>query len=107
MNAVDPPVVLGVDGTRASAGVIRNAVKEAGTVEAEFRIVHVSPVARPMSPLRPMVPIDLGPYGRTALEAALAEVLKEEPGLHATTTLVRGARVRGKLVLVEAGAVAR
>jgi nucleotide-binding universal stress UspA family protein len=104
MNVTTAPVVVGVDGTSGSAGALRYAVREARLRQTELRIVHVVPIAQPMSPMRPVVPIDLRPYGLKTLERALADVRQEDPDLEATTRLVLGARVRG---IVDASADAQ
>lgn len=90
-----PPVVLATDGTSASAGALRYAVREARRLQTGLRVVHVSPMAVPVSPLRPVEPIDLEPYARGVLSRTAQELRDQAPDLAVSTVLAHGSRVRG------------
>ena len=61
------PVVLASDGTPASEGALRFAVQECGVRGAGLVIVHVNPMAVPVPPLRPIIPIGPLPVTRPTL----------------------------------------
>jgi nucleotide-binding universal stress UspA family protein len=90
-----PPVVVATDGTSSSDGALRYAVQEATTRRTRLRIVHVSPMAMPVPPLRPVQPVDLEPYARTVLTRTSMEIRKRAPGLAVSTALGHGSRVGG------------
>jgi nucleotide-binding universal stress UspA family protein len=90
-----PPVVVATDGTSSSEGALRYAVQEATTRRTGLRIVHVSPMAMPVPPLRPVQPVDLEPYARTVLTRTSMEIRKQAPGLAVSTELGHGSRVGG------------
>src|SRR4051812_28557433 len=97
------PILVGVDGSRASSAAIRFAVRESMRVGAPLRLVHVVPQFFPVVPMHPLLPTDLEDTGRAILAEAVAEVSALQPGLRVSSSLMDGPRVR---VLVDEGRAA-
>ncbi len=95
LPATVPPVVLAVDGTAASDGATRFAVREAARRQTSVRIVHVMPIAELVGPLSPIEPLDLLPYAHRVLERTAEDVAELDLDVPATTWLAHGARVSG------------
>ena len=110
------PVVLASDGTPASEGALRFAVQESGVRGAGLVIVHVNPMAVPVPPLRPILPIGPVPatrptlpsefsmHARRVLDRIAREARELAPGLSVSTVLMDGRRVRA---IVDAAADAQ
>ena len=97
------PVVLAVDGTDGSVGALRYACHEARVRGSDLRVVHVSPLATPMSPLQPVTPVDLEPHGRAVLQRAVRDIEVEAPELKVDTWLERDTRVHCIVEAAEGG----
>ena len=110
------PVVLASDGTPASEGALRFAVQESGVRGAGLVIVHVNPLAVPVAPLHPILPIgplpatrstlpsELSVHARRVLDRTAREARELAPGLRVSTVLMDGRRVRA---IVDAAASAQ
>src|SRR6188472_1358539 len=110
------PVVLASDGTPGSEGALRFAVQECGVRGAGLVIVHVNPMAVPVPPLRPILPIgplpvtrptppsELSVHARRVLDRAEREARELAPDLSVSTCLLDGRRVRA---IVDAAADAQ
>ncbi|RYB88410.1 universal stress protein [Nocardioides glacieisoli] len=92
-------LVVGVDGTPASANALRYAVKEAALSGGNVEVVHVIPDYAPIAGMYPIAPAELVEAGRAALETTLREV-GSTSGATLATKLERGAVVK---TLVTAG----
>jgi len=98
------PIVVGVDGSRASSAAIRFAAHEAARLGAPLRLVHVLAEFVPVAPMHPLLPCDLEETGRAILARALAETRALQPTVRTTTSLLDGPRVRA---LVQVARTAR
>ncbi len=110
------PVVLASDGTPASEGALRFAVQECGVRGAGLVIVHVNPMAVPVPPLRPILPIgplpvtrptlpsEFSVHARRVLDRTEREARELAPDLSVSTVLLDGRRVRA---IVDAAADAQ
>ena len=68
------PILVGVDGSRASSAAIRFAAHEPLRLGAPLRLVHVLAEFVPMAPMHPLLPWDLEDTGRAVLARAVEEV---------------------------------
>ena len=98
------PVLVGVDGSPASSAAIRFAALEAYRLDTDVHLVHVIPNYVPVTPLKPLVPLDLEETGRTIISAAKVEAHRILPLDRVRTSLLRGSRV---LTLLDASEHAR
>ncbi|ROR90854.1 universal stress protein [Nocardioides aurantiacus] len=92
--STDPTYVVGVDWSVGSNAAVRWAAREAHRDGARLRLVHVVPSYVPISPMAPLVPLDLDDAGETLLTQARAtalEVLREDV---VTTSLLAGPRIQ-------------
>ena len=98
------PVLVGVDGSPASSAAIRFAALEAYRLDTDVHLVHVIPNYVPVTPLKPLVPLDLEETGRNIISAAQVEAHRILPLDRVRTSLLRGACV---LTLLDASEHAR
>ena len=98
------PVLVGVDGSPASSAAIRFAALEAYRLDTDVHLVHVIPNYVPVTPLKPLVPLDLEETGRNIISAAQVEAHRILPLDRVRTSLLRGSRV---LTLLDASEHAR
>ncbi len=87
------PILVGVDGSRASSAAIRFGVHEAHRLGAPLRLVHVVAEFVPMAPLYPLLPCDLEDTGRAILAAAAAEARALPFKVRLSTSLIDGPRI--------------
>ena len=92
MTAQSRPIVIGVDGSAAVAGVVRYGVEEARRVGAPIKLIHVVPDYVPVSPMVPLTPVDLVETGTALLAAAEQQVRELAPDLHVEAWLHHGTR---------------
>jgi len=95
------PVLVGVDGSRASAAAIRFAAYEAHRLDLDVHLVHVVPNYVPITPLVPLVPLDLEETGREIISAAQVEAHRILPLGRVKTSLLGGPRVPALLGAAE------
>ena len=88
------PILVGVDGSRASSAAIRFAAREALRLGAPLQVVHVVAGLVPMAPMYPLVPADLEDTGRAILARAVDEARALQPTVPLTKPLIDGPRVR-------------
>jgi nucleotide-binding universal stress UspA family protein len=87
-------LVVGVDGTPASANAVRYARKAAALSGGRVAVYHVIPDYVPMAGMYPIPPHDLVDAGRSALHASLRQVEDTADGVVLETHLRRGSVVR-------------
>lgn len=105
------PVLVGVDGSRASSAAIRFAGHEAHRLDTGLRLVHVVPTNTPITPWFPLMTLDLEETGREILGAATDEAHRILPPGRVEAQLMRGTRVsalqhaseRARLVVLGTG----
>lgn len=78
-------VVVGVDGSAASANALRYARAEAARHGVGVDVIHVVPDYSPIAGMYPVLPDELMAAGRAALRSAVAQV-EDEPSDVATAT---------------------
>lgn len=100
MSHLDP-VLVGVDGSRASLAAIRFAAHEAQRVGTSVRLGHVVPNYVPMTPMLPLTPADLEATGREILRQAGEEAQKVLDPENVVTSLLSGPRVPALLGAAE------
>lgn len=88
------PILVGVDGSRASSAAIRYAAHEALGLGAPLRLVHVLAEFVPMAPMVPLMPSDLEDTGRAILARAVDEACALLPAAQVSSSLIHGPRVR-------------
>ena len=88
------PILVGVDGSRASSAAIRYAAHEALRLGAPLRLVHVLAEFIPMAPMAPLMPSDLEDTGRAILARAVDEACALLPTDQVSSSLIGGPRVR-------------
>lgn len=91
------PVLVGVDGSRASSVAIRFAANEAQRRDRGVHLVHVVPTYVPIAPMAPLVNLDLKETGRAILSAAEDEVYSIFPRERVKASLLGGSRVAALL----------
>ncbi|MDR7255143.1 nucleotide-binding universal stress UspA family protein [Nocardioides sp. BE266] len=104
MSSRNHDVVVGVDGTPASANAIRYARAEAARNGGAVDVVHVVPDVPALSGFQPVPPDELMAAGRAALEASLALAGPPPRRVEERSHLRRGHVVP---LLTEAGRTAR
>ena len=87
------PILVGVDGSRASSAAIRYAAHEALRLGAPLRLVHVLAEFVPMAPMAPLMPSDLEDTGRAILARAVDEACALLPTDQVSSSLIDGPRV--------------
>ena len=87
------PILVGVDGSRASFGAIRFAAREAVRLNAPVRLVHVLAEYVPMAPMHPLLPYDFEGTGRAILDTAVDEARACSPTVQVSSSLIKGPRV--------------
>lgn len=91
--STDPIYLVGVDWSLGSTEAVRYAAREAHRDGARLRLVHVVPSYVPITPMAPLVPLDLNDAGRTLLEQARITALEELHEDAVTTSLLAGPRI--------------
>ncbi len=89
----NPPIVVGVDGSKDSWAAIRYAAFEAERLGASVRLVHVVPTYLPLAPMLPLLPADLRDTGRDILRRAEAEARTLLPAERVSSALLDGPRI--------------
>jgi len=92
MTQLDP-LMVGVDGSRASATAIRYAAHEAQRQGTGIHLVHVVPHCVPIIPTLPLVPADLEDTGRQILHDAAQTPPELLEPRQLTTSLLDGPRI--------------
>jgi nucleotide-binding universal stress UspA family protein len=87
------PILVGVDGSRASSAAIRFGVHEAHRLGAPLRLVHAIAEFIPVAPMHPLLPCDLEDTGRAILASAAEEARTLSQTIELTTSLVDGPRI--------------
>lgn len=100
----DHPVLVGVDGSPASRSAVRFAVHDADRLATGLHLVHVLPSYVPMSPMAPLVRLDLHETGKTILAEAARVAREEDVAVSVSAELLRGPRIP---MLLKAAASAR
>lgn len=96
-------VCVGVDGTDGGTAAVEYAAAEAARLGVGLHLVHVIPMTVPITPMFPLMPVDLDPIGREILrdgEKVAARVLSSA---EVTSSLHHGSPV-ASLVQVAEGA---
>jgi nucleotide-binding universal stress UspA family protein len=93
----DGPIVVGVDGSRGSSAATRFALHEAQRLGAGVHLVHVVPGLVPVSPMLPLLPLDLRETGHVILRDAVQEACEAAPTVPITSALLEGSRVTALL----------
>lgn len=83
-------LLIGVDGSPATAGAVLAATSEARRLAASLRLVHVVPDRHPLAPLNPSVGEELAAAGASLLKRTAADVAALAPDLEVSTQLRHG-----------------
>lgn len=96
-------ICVGVDGTEAGTSAVRYAAAEAARLGVGLHLVHVIAMSVPITPMFPLMPVDLDPVGRVILRDAEKVAARVLSSARVTTSLHHGAPVPS-LVQVAEGA---
>lgn len=100
----DHAVLVGVDGSPASRSAVRFGAREADRLGARLHLVHVLPTYVPMSPMAPLVRLDLHETGQAILSESARVARDADVAAPVSTELLRGPRIP---MLLKAAAGAR
>ncbi|MGB0100568.1 MAG: universal stress protein [Nocardioides sp.] len=92
MDVQPRPVVVGVDGSEATAAALRYGLTEAARRGARLRLVHVVPDNLPVSPVMPVLRDDLAEIGAAILAEAQAQAHAAAPDVPVEVWLHHGGR---------------
>lgn len=102
MPAPAQPILVAVDGSRASDAAIRYAAHEAERLGVGVRLVHVVPSYVPMAPMLPLLPPDdLAEISRRVLSESQSQAEKLLDPAQVETALLDGPRIPALLESAE------